>query len=158
MLKTAAVFSLTVFSLTLVWLVSVPAFGENWPNWRGPSSDGVVQGSGYPIKWSEAENVVWKVKLPGWGTSTPAIWGEQIFVSCEDQGNNGLVCLDRNGQQLWKVAFGPAAANRNRKASGANPSPVSDGQHVYAYYKARRGSAGHAGRFTAREPAGSTHS
>ncbi len=122
-------------TLTLTVLFSLAARGENWPNWRGPSSDGVVHGSGYPTKWGEQENIAWKVKLAGWGTSTPAIWGEKIYVSSEDEGKNTLVCLDRMGSELWRVSFGDTAENKNRKASAANPSPVTDGSHVYAYYK-----------------------
>ena len=124
-----------ITSWVLSLLLSVVAVAENWPNWRGPSSDGVVLGSGYPTQWGEEENIAWRIKLPGWGTSTPAIWGQQIYVSCDDEGKNALVCVDRSGQQRWKAVFGAAAANKNRKASAANPSPVTDGEHVYAYYK-----------------------
>lgn len=125
------------FVVCLTLLLSVHSSGENWPNWRGPTSSGVVSGSEYPTAWGETENIAWKVELPGWGTSTPAIWEDRIFVSCcdDDAGKNKLICLDRSGQQIWQVELGEASANRNRKASGANPSPITDGKHVYAYFK-----------------------
>ena len=119
--------------LTLVFVHG--AHAENWPNWRGPSSNGVASGTGYPTSWGEEDNIAWKIKVPGWGTSTPAIWGDQIYVSCDDGGKNALVSVDRSGKQLWKTTFGPAASNKNRKASAANPSPVTDGSHVWVYYK-----------------------
>ncbi|MGV3533913.1 MAG: PQQ-binding-like beta-propeller repeat protein, partial [Chthoniobacteraceae bacterium] len=33
-----------------------------------------------PTQWSEEENVKWKMKIPGFGTSTPIILGDQVFV------------------------------------------------------------------------------
>src|SRR5437667_8031639 len=54
--------------------------GENWPQWRGPSLDGTSDSTGLPDRWSEKENVKWKVKLPSWSGSTPVIWGDRIFV------------------------------------------------------------------------------
>lgn len=108
---------------------------ENWPQWRGPQGNGVAIGTGFPTKWSDTENVAWKVALPGWGTSTPAVWLKRIFVTCQDEGNNALIALDLSGKQLWKATFGEERNARNNKASGANPSPVTDGKHVYVYYK-----------------------
>ena len=74
--------------LTLVLLVAIttaaraaePAGTQNWPQWRGPLGTGVAPSANPPTKWSESENVKWKVKLPGKGSSTPIIWGNQIFI------------------------------------------------------------------------------
>ena len=38
-----------------------------WPFWRGPSGQGVVEGTGYPDTWSDTENVLWRVRCPGAG-------------------------------------------------------------------------------------------
>src|SRR5688572_18081858 len=57
-----------------------PAVGETWPQWRGPLGTGVAPSATPPTKWSETENVKWKVKLPGKGSSTPIIWGNQVFI------------------------------------------------------------------------------
>lgn len=54
---------------------------ENWAQWRGPSMTGVAPQATPPVSWSERENVKWKVKLPGQGTSTPIIWRDAIFVT-----------------------------------------------------------------------------
>jgi outer membrane protein assembly factor BamB len=53
---------------------------QNWPQFRGPSGDGVVS-STYPEKWSADENVAWKVKVPGVGWSQPIVWGDKVFVT-----------------------------------------------------------------------------
>jgi len=34
---------------------------ENWPHWRGPSASGVSSETGLPIRWSDSENIAWKV-------------------------------------------------------------------------------------------------
>src|SRR6267142_101810 len=53
---------------------------ENWPQWRGPHQDGVAPGANPPLTWSETNNIKWKVKIPGEGSATPIIWGNQVFV------------------------------------------------------------------------------
>jgi outer membrane protein assembly factor BamB len=130
-MRTAAAIATWTFSAMLC--ISVGA--ENWPNWRGPSSDAIVRGSGYPTSWGEDENIAWKFEVPGWGTSTPAIWEQRIFVSFDDEDKNGLLCVDRHGKLQWRIELGDAASSKNRKASSSNPSPVTDGSHVYAYFK-----------------------
>jgi outer membrane protein assembly factor BamB len=60
-------------------LLSAPA-DQAWPQWRGPLANGVAPKADPPISWSETSNVKWKLKLPGYGTSTPIIWENQVFV------------------------------------------------------------------------------
>src|SRR6476619_5651776 len=52
----------------------------NWPQWRGPLATGVAPEGDPPTKWDEKTNVRWKTTLPGRGSSTPIVWGDQIFV------------------------------------------------------------------------------
>lgn len=62
----------------------LPAEGEAaryWPRWRGPSGQGLVDGSGYPDEWSDTKNVLWRVAVPGSGNSSPIVFGDRIFVS-----------------------------------------------------------------------------
>src|SRR6478609_4523136 len=54
---------------------------ENWPQYRGSHSDGLGEGATLPETWSTTENVVWKVKVPGWGWSSPIVWGDKVFVT-----------------------------------------------------------------------------
>jgi outer membrane protein assembly factor BamB len=53
---------------------------QNWPKWRGPSGTGVAPAADPPLRWSETENVKWKAVVPGFGTSTPIIWGDRVFI------------------------------------------------------------------------------
>ncbi len=52
-----------------------------WAQWRGPLGTGVAPQSEPPIEWSESKNVRWKVEIPGKGSSSPIVWGEQVFVT-----------------------------------------------------------------------------
>lgn len=53
---------------------------ENWPQWRGPFGTGESTTATPPTEWSETKNIKWKVKIPGNGSSTPIVWGDQIFI------------------------------------------------------------------------------
>src|SRR5512143_2886139 len=52
----------------------------DWPYWRGPHADGMAVGDA-PLKWSDTENVRWKIDIPGLGNSSPVISGDQIFLT-----------------------------------------------------------------------------
>jgi outer membrane protein assembly factor BamB len=67
-------------SLSLMSPALHAAEGAHWPQWRGPAHDGTAPGTTPPVKFSETENLKWKVKLPGSGAATPIVWGDQIFV------------------------------------------------------------------------------
>ena len=57
--------------------------GDNpdaWARWRGPLATGVAPNAKPVTTWSESENVKWKLRLPGFGTSTPIIWEDNVFV------------------------------------------------------------------------------
>lgn len=124
---------------------------DNWPQWRGPWGTGVAAAGDYPVNFSVIEGVAWSTKLPGLGTSTPAVWGDRIFVTCgiemprdrkreednekEVQRLDSVVCYDMKRKELWRRQFGSERTAKNRNASGSNPSPVTDGQRVVVYYK-----------------------
>ena len=122
-------------SLCLIAALASPVMAGNWPNWRGPDQNGVATGSGFPTEWSETKNVAWKIELPGKGSSTPVVWGEQIFLTSGADGQNTLLSFNRQGKEQWRVLVGKERPGKSKKASGSNPSCVTDGEHVFAYFK-----------------------
>lgn len=124
-----------VASMCLIAVLASPLLANNWPNWRGPDYNGVASGKGYPTEWSETKNVLWKVELPGLGSSTPIVWGEHIFLTSGADGKNALLAFNKNGKEQWRVTVGSERPRKNKKASGCNPSCVTDGQFVFAYFK-----------------------
>lgn len=53
---------------------------QNWPQWRGPLATGFAPQADPPTEWSETTNVKWKTAIPGESSSTPAVWGDRVFV------------------------------------------------------------------------------
>jgi outer membrane protein assembly factor BamB len=71
-----------ILAFLLFWTYcwSVVPEGGFWPYWRGPAADGMAVGDA-PVHWSETQNVKWKADIPGRGSSSPVIWGDQIFLT-----------------------------------------------------------------------------
>jgi outer membrane protein assembly factor BamB len=54
--------------------------GTFWSYWRGSAADGMAVGDA-PLNWSDSQNIKWKTDIPGRGSSSPVIWGDQIFLT-----------------------------------------------------------------------------
>lgn len=130
----------------LVWVATVClaplASAGDWPNWRGDGLDGVAVGNGYATEWEASadagdgnKNVLWRVQLPGLGGSTPAVFGESVVLTCAVDGKDAAICFDRDGKERWRQLLGAERPGKHKKATGANPSPVTDGKHVWVYFK-----------------------
>ena len=59
----------TLTSLFLLLMSSPLAIAGDWPGWRGPHGDGTSDETGLPLRWSQTENIAWKVAIPGKGHS-----------------------------------------------------------------------------------------
>src|SRR5687768_11949805 len=94
-------------------LASVSRAGD-WPQWRGPEGTGVSTEKDVPIVWHESRGIVWKCPLPEWGTSTPAIYGDAIFVTSHTAENKLLVLRidQKSGQIVWTQNVGSGEAPR----------------------------------------------
>jgi outer membrane protein assembly factor BamB len=121
--------------LVVILVLTRSARGDNWPNWRGPAGNGTAAGTGYVAEWGPEKHVLWKVRLPGLGASTPAVWGERVVVTCTIDAKDAVICFDRSGRELWRKVLGHARDGKHKKASGANSSPVTDGERVWVYFK-----------------------
>ena len=124
--------------VAMVAMVEVTGEGRQyWPRWRGPSGQGLAVDSGYPDTWSEGENVLWKVEVPGSGNSSPVIWGDRIFLTTayDNGGRRSILSFRRkDGRQLWE-AFAPKGSPETAHAKNgyASGTPATEGERVYAY-------------------------
>lgn len=111
------------------------AHADNWPQWRGAAGDGISKETGLPAKWSATENLLWKLKLPGMGSSTPAVWGNRLFLTSEDKNAVVLLCVSTDGKELWRRPLGTIKGSRYRGDEGneSSPSPCTDGKHVFVF-------------------------
>jgi outer membrane protein assembly factor BamB len=122
---------------TVEMIVQAGEAQKYWPGWRGPSGQGHVRGTGYPDRWSDTQNVLWKVPVPGAGNSSPIVWGDHIFVASSYDGGarKAIVAFRRSdGRQLWE-SFAPdaTAEQTNTKNGHASGTPITDGTRIYAY-------------------------
>ena len=69
------------FAVALAGLLAPLALeADHWPRWRGPENDGMAL-TDAPTRFSETENVKWKIAIPGRGHSSPVIWENKLFVT-----------------------------------------------------------------------------
>ncbi|MFM8579494.1 MAG: PQQ-binding-like beta-propeller repeat protein, partial [Planctomycetaceae bacterium] len=126
---------ISVITLSRPGSATTPATAADWPNWRGPSQNGIAAGSGYVREWSPESMVLWRVALPGLGASTPAVWGDSILLTCGIEGKDAALCIGRDGKERWRTLLGDERPGKHKKATGCNSSPVTDGRHVWVYFK-----------------------
>jgi outer membrane protein assembly factor BamB len=125
MLRRLAVASLIVLSQAR-W-----AAADNWPQWRGPTLNGVSAEKNLPARWTAEENVAWKLPLPEWSGSTPVVWGSSVFLNVAEKGELFLWCVDRRkGAVAWKRPLG-GGDEKMRKQNMSSPSPATDGRSVF---------------------------
>lgn len=115
----------------LIALLVPSLSADNWPQWRGPSLNGLSAETNLPVKWSKTENIAWRLVLPARSGSTPIVWGDRIFLNVADGGSLFLWAVDRaNGSVLWKQRLGGGDV-KMRKQNMSTPSPVTDGRQVW---------------------------
>ena len=129
--------SMSGIVLLLLFAVFSPAgsYAADWPAWRGAQGTGVAHGTGYPVKWSAESNLLWTIELPGPGGSTPVVTGGHIYVTLNAEGENRLLCFNVDGVEVWSKVLGTEIPGKHKKATGSNPSPLTDGKHVFVYFK-----------------------
>ncbi len=94
----------------------------NWARWRGPAARGTAPLGTPPTTWSETEHVKWKLKIPGFGTSTPIIWGNRVFLL------TAIPTGKKVAPAAPAAAEAPAPANpgRQRRGGGMNAEAPSE--------------------------------
>ena len=101
-----------------------PPAAAGWPQFRGPTGDGIAAGKAPPLEWSETRNIRWKVALPGRGGSSPVVLGDRVWLTTAlEQGTRqtklgpddvwvadrvslAAVCLDlADGRLVWQTTL-----------------------------------------------------
>jgi len=79
--------SLNRFTSLVVLVIgaSTVSAAENWPQWRGPGSQGISSEAALATEWSATKNIAWKTELPA-GHSSPIVWGDRIFLTSAVEG------------------------------------------------------------------------
>ena len=142
----------------------LPDAEGNWHQWRGPNGNGhAAAQAAPPLTWSETEHVSWKLDLPGEGSSTPIIWGDQVFVlSAVSTGRAAeapvvphpdaktqppnvyyqfvVTSVDRGtGEIRWQKTAAEQLPHEGKHTTHtyAAASPVTDGERLFASFGSR---------------------
>jgi outer membrane protein assembly factor BamB len=132
---------------TLVLMPTAVTEADDWPEFRGPTGQGIVTAGKIPLEWNPDKNIVWKVEVPGSGWSSPVVVAERIYLTTavppekEGQGVLSLraLCFDsRTGRLLWqREVFRPTLDKLPRihaKNSQASPTPLVAGARLYVHF------------------------
>jgi outer membrane protein assembly factor BamB len=127
-----------------VVLAGAEVGADDWPEFRGATGQGHSSERGLVVEWSESQNIVWKVPVPGLGWSSPAISDGRVWLTTaidldEGEGSLRAVAFDaRSGRQVVNVEVFriPDVRAPNPKNSLASPTPVVEGDRVYVHFGA----------------------
>jgi outer membrane protein assembly factor BamB len=135
--------------VALGWLGATASWvsaGETeWPQFRGPTGQGISHAANVPLHWSATEGVAWTVELPGRGWSSPVLSKGRLYLtSAETDATTGdatlhALCIDStNGRTLWDVeVLRPTpeqVAAMHRKNSPASPTPIVTDDRLYVHF------------------------
>jgi outer membrane protein assembly factor BamB len=132
----------------LVLLLSARALPaqDAWPQFRGPTGDGIAtvpgepQTRGLPIRWSETENVAWKTAIPHQGWSTPVVMDGRVWLTTATPDGHDffVICVDaatgeiRRNEKLFH-SDNPEPLG-NPMNGYASPSPAIEPGRVYVHF------------------------
>ncbi len=128
--------------LAIAFLCTTNTIWADWPAFRGPNRDGVVNQK-LPTSWTQTENIVWRTELPGEGWSSPILVGKEAFMTVAVPMPDGgldlrLIGVDTDTGAvniITRLFKQPADAPKiHKKNSHASPTPLYDGTNVYVHF------------------------
>lgn len=114
---------------------------STWPGFRG-HGDSHTTASRLPVTWELRGRRAgsWTIRLPGYGQSSPVVWGDVVFVTAvsgdEKEHLHVLAIGLQDGKTLWKKDF--AATQRvpdGDAVSRGAPTPVVDAERLYVVFE-----------------------
>lgn len=119
-----------------LWLACIvtPAWGEDWPQFRGTRGDGTWQSPPIPEIWpAEGLKPRWKVAIGG-GYAGISVVGHRVISMdrpAEPANTERIFCLDAsNGAVLWQHSY-PAEYKDLDYGNGPRAQPTIVGQRVF---------------------------
>src|SRR5687767_5917885 len=82
-------------------LFAAPALAADWPQYRGPRSDGHSDDKGIAKNFAAKPKIQWKINV-GEGFGTFAVAGDKAFLYVDRGGRETLVCFNADtGKEIW---------------------------------------------------------
>lgn len=115
---------------------------HDWPEFRGPTGQGISTATNVPLRWSADRNIVWKTPIPGRGWSSPVLADGHIYLTSATDGEEvvlRVVCVnEETGAIEWNSAvLRPevgAVKELHSKNSLASPTPIVSDGRVFAHF------------------------
>jgi outer membrane protein assembly factor BamB len=126
-------------STMILSLALLGATPDVWPGFLGAGAS-PIDPETIPLTWSPTEGVAWTAELLGKGQSSPVIWGSRAFVtSIEGTSKDNCQVIElgvTDGDILWTGRSEATQKVRsNYFQSRSAPTPVVDGDRVYAFFE-----------------------
>ena len=135
---------LAVVGITVLGASQVLAASAEWPQFRGPTGDGVSEAKNLPLLWSAEKGQAWSVEIPGKGWSSPVLANGRIYVTsaiadAADEISLNALCLDQaTGAVVWnQEVFRPDAGQikaMHRKNTAASPTPIVSEGRIFVHF------------------------
>jgi hypothetical protein len=113
-------------------------YAQNWPCWRGPNGDGTSIEKNLPVRWDSVTNVVWKIRVPGQGYSSPIVFSDRLFITTaiQETQEKVLLCYEtRSGKLLWqKTVIKSPFEGKHDNNSHASGTPATDGKSIFVSF------------------------
>jgi outer membrane protein assembly factor BamB len=134
---------------------------QDWPQFRGPNGNGVLEKLEHPQVWANDKNIAWSVDLPGGGLSSPIVHGDRIFLTTAvgseppvsfSEGVRDMrpkkpdaavkfhvICFQvSDGSKIWEKTIVEKQPEFPIHGSNsyATESPATDGKHLFVYFAA----------------------
>ncbi len=106
--------------LLLVFGCCLQAHADNWGHWRGPNGNSVSPTASPPTEFSNTENVKWKVAIPGRGSGSPVVWGNQVFVVTAVRSDGKPEAAASEGRSGGRSGGRPGGRGRGQQSGGSS--------------------------------------
>ena len=137
----------SVFPAILLAGISATAAATEteWPQFRGPTGEGISCAKDVPIEWTDTKNVAWKQEIPGKGWSSPVLSKGRLYLTSavtapeNSEVTLHVLCMEAStGALVWdKEVIHPdpaSVAAIHSKNSPASPTPIIDGDRLYVHF------------------------
>ena len=127
-----------VMSAALIALApagSGEAISQDWPQWRGPTRDGIVAAA-LPAEWPAALKKRWETPA-GIGHASPVVSGNRVVVIAREGDQEIVRALNlESGKEIWRASYAaPFIVNPAAQLHGPGPksTPAIANGRVFAF-------------------------
>jgi outer membrane protein assembly factor BamB len=127
--------STTALLLLGTSLALVPAFGADWPRWRGPELNGISPETGWSATWpQEGPKTLWKVNVGTGFSSVSASQGRVYTMGNKDDQDTVYALEAQSGKELWKHTYACKLGDKYYEG-GPGGTPTVDGSRLFTLSK-----------------------